>query len=225
MTHRNADTRSSALKAIARAVWKLLSLVFRAFCRVAGSFLAVAVAALLLFPQLLPQISGFFNYTTSSEITDTVIYEQLNAISELAVYEYRYKNHVDCTNVPQLLGHDVWATDHWFAFDYSGIIKVGFDFDRISVLLVDPNTRTVFIHMPDPAVLSNEISIDLDTYEDRNNVCNPLQPREVLEYLYARRDPEQKKAIDAGILDMAAQNAQDIIALAIRSLGYEAVFR
>ncbi len=62
------------------------------------------------------------------------------------------------------------------------------------------------IHMPDVIVLSNEISIDMETYEDRNNVCNPLEPREVLEYLYSHREPEREKAIELGILDLGTNN-------------------
>ena len=81
------------------------------------------------------------------------------------------------------------------------------------------------IHMPDVIVLSNEISIDMETYEDRNNVCNPLEPREVLEYLYSHREPEREKAIELGILDLGTENAQTVVRLAIRSLGYEVVFK
>ena len=224
MKHRKVDTLVKVLKAIAKGIWKLITMIAHGCCHVAGSFLAVAIAAILLYTQL-PKLPELFGFNTTSEITDTVVYEQLDAISELAVYEYRYTNHVDCTNVPQLLGHDVWATDHWFAFDYSGVIKVGCNFDEIKVLLVDPVTKTVTIHMPDVTILGNEISIDMETYEDRNNVCNPLEPREVLEYLYSRREPEREKAIELGILDLGTENAQTVISLAIRSLGYEVVFK
>ena len=224
MKHGTNGTRTMALKMLAKGIWKMLCLVLGACCRVAGSFLAVTVAFVVLYTQF-PRISGLLGFTAASEITDTVIYEQLNAISELAVYEYRYENHVDCTNIPQLLGHNVWATDHWFAFDYSGVIKVGCDFNEISILFVDPASKSVIIHMPKVAVLSNEISINMETYKDRNNVCNPLQPREVLEYLYSRREPEQEKAIFSGVLELGTENAKTVISLAIRSLGYETVFR
>lgn len=224
MKHRKVDILVKVLKAIAKGIWKLITMIVHGCCRVAGSFLAVAIAAAILYTQL-PKLPELFGFNTTSEITDAVVYEQLDAISELAVYEYRYTNHVDCTNVPQLLGHDVWATDHWFAFDYSGAIKVGCNFDEIEVLWVDPTTETVMIHMPDVMVLSNEISIDMETYEDRNNVCNPLEPREVLEYLYSRREPERETAVELGILDLGTQNTQSLIRLAIRSLGYEVVFK
>ncbi len=224
MEHRIADTLVKVLKAIAGGIWKLLTMMAYGCCHVAGSFLAVAIAAFILYTQL-PRLPEFFGFNTTSVLTESTIYEQLAPLSELAFYEYRYTNHVDCTNVPQLMGHDVWATDHWFAFDYSGVIKVGCDLDDIDVLWIDPTTATVMIHLPEVTVLSNEVAIDMDTYEDRNNICNPLKPREVLEYLYSCREPEYEKAVSLGILDLGMENAQSVITLAIKSLGYTAKFK
>ena len=219
-----ANTLVSILRSLVNVIWKALCLIGKACCRIAGSFLAVAIAAYILYTQL-PNIPELLGFDVTSSISDTVIYEELQAISELAVYEYRYTNHVDCVNKPQLLGHAVLATDHWFAFDYSGVIKVGCNFDEIAILWVDPASKTVVIHLPEVSVLSNEIAIDTDSYQDRNNLCNPLEPREVLDYLYACREPEEEKAIDLGILSLGTENAQAVVSLAVRSLGYEAVFK
>lgn len=224
MKKRTDHTMAKVFKGIGKGILRLLGEIAKFFLHVLEVLFAVAIVIYALYTQIsgIPDRLGF---DVTSDLTDTVVYEQLDAISELAVFEYRYTNHVDCTSVPQLLGHDVWATDHWFAFDYSGIIKVGCDFDEIKVLLIDPATKTVTVHMPAVSMLSNEISIDLTTYQDRNNVCNPLEPREVLEYLYSRREPEQQKALDLGILSLGTENAQRVITLAIRGLGYNAVFR
>lgn len=146
------NTLVSILRSLVKGIWKALCFIGKACCRVAGSFLAVAIAAYILYTQL-PNIPELLGFDVTSSVSDTVIYEELQAISELAVYEYRYTNHVDCVNKPKLLGHDVLATDHWFAFDYSGVIKVGCDFDEIEVLWVDPATKTVMLYLPEVSVL------------------------------------------------------------------------
>ena len=227
MEHHASDTLGKACKAIAGRIWSLLRLIGRACCRVAGCILAIAVAAIIIdsrTPARSDDVVSDLGVVFTTEITDTVIREQLEAISELAVYDFSYTNHVDYTSVPQILGHDVWGTDHWFAFDYSGIIKVGCNFDEIEVLCVDQAANTVTIHIPEVRVLSNDIAIDMGTYEDQNNVCNPLQPLEVLDYLYSRRAPEQARAIESGVLELGAERAQTLISLAVRSLGFEVVF-
>ena len=224
MKDRKANVVMQAFRLLAKGIWGTLCLLGKMCGKVAVDFLLLAIAACILYMKF-PNIIGLLGFMTTSSITDTVIYEELQAISELAVYEYSYTNHVDCVNTPQLLGHDVLATDHWFAFDYSGVIKVGCNFDEIEVLRVDNNLKTVKIYMPEVSVLSNDISIDIDTYQDRNNVCNPIEPREVLDYLYSRREPELEKAIQLGILELGAENAHAVISLAIRSLGYEVVFK
>ncbi len=224
MSIKNSVKIGSLIKALLRGIYKILCAIGRGLCRVAGSFLALTLAAVILYTQF-PRIQEAIGLRVINEITDTAVYEELNAISEFAVYEFAYTNHVDFTNSPELLGRDVWGTDHWFAFDYSGVIKVGCNFDEIDVILVDPVSRSVILHMPDVCVLSNEIHVEMDTYEDRNNICNPLQPSEVLEYLYSRREPEENKAIELGILDLGADNIRSLVSLAIRGLGYEAVFR
>ena len=205
---------------------------FRAVCRFAVRAMAIIAcgalfmvlsvcAARTLIPNLAQELLGF---KRAQEISDTVIREELAAISELATYEFTYVNHVDCLDQPQLLGHNVVLTDHWFAFDYCGTIKAGFDVDKIDLLWIDSVEGTIGIFLPDAVILSNEISIVMSSYEDRNNVCNPLEPREVLDYLYARKEPELEKALSQGLLDLARENAERVITGLIETQGYAAVF-
>ena len=62
------------------------------------------------------------------------------------------------------------------------------------------------------------------TYEDYNNLCNPLEPREVLDYLYSRKEPELEKALELGLLDLARENAARVISLIVEGQGYSTVF-
>lgn len=218
------STPVAALKAAGRGLRAIARFVARIIERMIGTLLCIALSVCLfhtLVPNLAQELLGF---TRAQTLSDTVIREELAAISELATYEFTYVNHVDCLDQPQLLGHNVALTDHWFAFDYCGTIKAGFDVDKIDLLWIDSVECTVGIFLPDVVVLSNEISIDMSSYEERNNICNPLEPREVLDYLYARKDPELEKALSLGLLDLARENAKRVITGLIESQGYAAVF-
>ena len=223
--HSNTQAKkSSAWKGFLHGIRVFFRFVANMLGRIVSMLLCIALSVYLahtLVPDLVKEVLGF---NRAQEISDTVIREELTAISELATYEFTYVNHVDYTDQPQLLGHNVALTDHWFAFDYHGVIKAGFDLEKIEVLWIDSVERTVGIYLPEPVVLNNEIFVDMSTYEDRNNLCNPLQPREVLEYLYSQKEPELEKALGLGILEKARENARQLISKIIEGHDYSVEF-
>ena len=224
MHHNIQNKESGARKDILHGIRVFLRFVANMLGRIVSMLICIALSVCLahtLVPDLVKEVLGF---NRAQEISDTVIQEELTAISELATYEFTYVNHVDYTDQPQLLGCNVTLTDHWFAFDYHGIIKAGFDVEKIEVLWIDSVEFTVGIHLPEVIVLSNEIFIDMSTYEDRNNLCNPLEPREVLEYLYAQKEPELEKALNLRLQEKAKENVQRLITAIVEAQGYTAVF-
>lgn len=221
---RKANNDKNAAARPSHSVLKsVISGFFGGFCRIAGCCVALFIAFSILSSKI-PSLQDWLTYDRTSEVSDTAIYEQLAAISEFAVYEYTYTNHVEYTDMPSLLGHAVFGTDHWFAFDYSGTIKVGCDFQDITLDSLDHQAHTIVLKLPEMVVLSNEIYIDMDSYQDRNNLCNPLEPREVLDYLYAQREPELERARGLGIYDFSVKNAESIITIAMNGLGYDVSF-
>ncbi len=210
------------------AAFRVFLVVFRFIARMAFRVFSLALCFTLaaffartIVPDMLRNALG---YRQAREVSITVLREELLAISELATYEFDYVNHVDFTNQPQLLGQNVLLTDHWFAFDYHGTIKAGYDLEQVGVLWIDSADQTIGISLPEVAVFSNEIYVDMPTYQDRNNICNPLQPREVLDFLYSQQAPELEKALSQNLLGLAEENAMRLISLFIDSLGYSAVF-
>lgn len=223
MFRKAANDKGTVVRSSHSVLKSVISGFFGGFCRIAGGCIALFIAFSILCSKI-PALQDWFAFDRTSEISDTVIYEQLAAISEFAVYEYTYTNHVECTDIPTLLGHSVLGTDHWFAFDYSGTIKIGCDFQDIILSSIDHEAHTVTLKLPEMIVLSNEICIDMDSYQDRNNLCNPLEPREVLDYLYAQREPELERARGLGIDDLSVKNAESIITIAMNGLGYDVSF-
>ena len=230
MFQKHQSTSSLPRNLILRVLFVLLSTLLRvvgSVCRfllsIAGNFVAIAIAVFVLF-SILPDVRTLLGYSHATTLTDTVVEEQLIAISEFATYEYTYTNHVECRNAAELLGHEVWLTDHYFAFDYTGTIKAGYDFSEIVIAEIDDLEQMIHIHLPKVAILSNEISIDMETYTDTNNINNPLVPREVLEYLYGRKAPEADLAIQAGLYTLAEENAMRLIRVVLDPFGYEVVF-
>lgn len=223
--HTNTQVKQSGVwKGFLHGIRVFFRFVANVLGRIVSMLLCIALSVYLahtLVPDLVKEVLGF---NRAQEISDTVIREELTAISELATYEFTYVNHVDYIDQPQLLGHNVALTDHWFAFDYHGVIKAGFDLEKIEILWIDSVERSVGIYLPEVTILSNEIFVDMSTYEDRNNLCNPLEPREVLDYLYAQKEPELEKALNLGLREKAKENAQRLITTVIKAQGYSAVF-
>ena len=197
--------------------------ICRALFSIVKYFLVICFSIIFLF-TMLPDIRALLGYTHATTLSETVVAEQLEAISEFATYEYTYTNHVDCRDAAMMLGHEVWLTEHSFSFDYSGTIKAGYDFGEIVIAEIDDLEQKIYIHLPVVVILSNEISIDMESYSDTNNINNPLRPREVLEYLYSRKAPEQEKALEQGLFALAEENAMSLICVALEPFGYEVVF-
>lgn len=214
----------SVLRRLLRAAKAVLRFAARVTGRVFSTLLCIVVSVYLAHAVMPGLIRDMLGFRATEQVTDTVLREELIAISELATYEFTYVNHVEKTNQPQLAGYDVLLTSHWFAFDYHGVIKAGFDLEKIDLLWIDSAERTVGIYLPEAAVLSNDIFVDMSTYEDRNNLCNPLKPAEVLDYLYSRKEPELEKALSQGLLEKADENARRLISMVIEGRGYSAVF-
>ena len=210
---------SSFFALVNAAMRKLFHTVSRIVC----AFIAIVLFFCLIVNNL-PDVRALLGFTHATTVSDTMIEQQLNAISDFATYEYTYTNHVDFANSGELLGQKVWLTEHTFSFDYTGTIKAGYDFSEIVIAEIDHLEQKVYIHLPSLSILDNEVSIIMDTYTDSNNLTNPLQPREVLEYLYSRRELEAQSAIEQGLYQLAAENAQRLIRAILDPFGYEVVF-
>lgn len=156
-----------------------------------------------VFSKILPTSSDHQN------IDVTVLEEKISGLSELATAEYIYTNATKVKNTKRLLSHDIPVTSNQFIVKYSGKIIAGINVDQIKFEVNDDN---IFVKLPSPNILSNEIDQNSFEYLDKdNNIFNPFDPEDVTFFESKQKKLMKKQAIKAGIYKKAIKNAKTSI--------------
>jgi hypothetical protein len=98
-----------------------------------------------------------------TQITSEFVSSQINGISELATLHHHYRKVANYQDAKKLL---VYMPD-WrinksikeFSLIYQGDVKMGYDLKDVKIE-VDSVTRTIFIHLPEPKILSHSIDFE-----------------------------------------------------------------
>ena len=193
-----------------------------------------AVAAvgilLLLFWAFRGQLTRFFRdviggfAAESSVLTDTELESRLEAIGELASYEYAYTGEREIRSTRKLLGMvNIPGTTHRIRMTYQGIIKTGCRVENISIHF-NRQDNTIQVTFPKPHVLDHYIDMESLQIEQSNNILNPIGSDEITRDLEMVKAEELKKAEEKNIYVLAEENIRTMIRNLLTDTGREVVF-
>ena len=135
----------------------------------------------------------------------------LREIGKLCTAEYDFTHVETFESQKDLFGLKIPGTKASYVYSYDGTIMAGVDFTRISVEKDDAKMR-ITIHFPKVEIISSEIDMDSFTlYGEKKSIFNPF---EVEDFALTQSDMirmELEKAVEDGILDRAAENAEQIL--------------
>lgn len=94
--------------------------------------------------------------------------------------------------------------------DCKGIVKVGYDFDDITVT-VDNEKEEIIIALPDPKANDNYIIWDSIDYAEKNSILNPIDFEQYRIMLAEIKEDGLKQAEDKGIYKSAEKNMKALI--------------
>lgn len=158
-------------------------------------------------------IGGFIFYPKgdpSSAISKTVNFG-LKDIGELATQVGYFTNIQVIKDSRKVGGVSVPFTEKQHIFSYDGEIHAGVDFDKIHVS-EDEGSKTIIVTLPHAEILNKFINEkSYRSYDERNNIFNPLNSEDLVESRKILLDEAVKNAKDNGILDKADDNAQKLI--------------
>lgn len=152
------------------------------------------------------------------EITSEMIAEELQAIGELATYEYLFTEVVSSSNTKTINGKfNSPFTTTSYVFSYDGVIKAGIDFTEIVVEKND-NAKRITVYLPNAEILSCDLDMDsFKIYDEKTSVFNKLTLSDVNASLVELEDSATEKALSRDILKKATDNAEKMIAQFLRS--------
>lgn len=132
-------------------------------------------------------------------------------IGELATQSYRYRAVDTIEKSQELWGWEVPLTKAQSIFSYEGIIRAGYDFEKIHVD-VDYGDKRITVTLPEAYIINNDILPDsLLVYSEDTNIFTPIRITDFNDTQAAMKQQGQEDAVTAGILEAARANAEVLI--------------
>ena len=104
-----------------------------------------------------------YSDTKRTSITSEFVEQQISEISELATLHHHYRKNANYQDAKKLLEYmPDWRINKSikeFSLVYEGDVKLGYNLKDIKIL-VDPNTQSIFIYLPEPRILSHSINFE-----------------------------------------------------------------
>ncbi|PWJ35556.1 DUF4230 domain-containing protein [Fibrobacter succinogenes] len=101
--------------------------------------------------------------TKRTSITSEFVEQQISEISELATLHHHYRKNANYQDAKKLLEYmPDWRINKSikeFSLVYEGDVKLGYNLKDIKIL-VEPNTQSIFIYLPEPKILSHSIDFE-----------------------------------------------------------------
>lgn len=148
----------------------------------------------------------------STEVNISVIDAQVKSIGELATVEYLYTDAGKFSDARQLFGRNIPFTTKSFVAKWDGSIKAGVDVEKVQVEL-DEGNKNITVYMPNAEILSHEVDeASLETLDESSGLFNPISTSDAWSLNAESKQAMEQRAIEAGLLEKAAENAKDMIA-------------
>lgn len=104
-----------------------------------------------------------YSDTKRTSITSDFVEQQISEISELATLHHHYRKNANYQDAKKLLEYmPDWRINKSikeFSLVYEGDVKLGYNLKDIKIL-VEPNTQSIFIYLPEPRILSHSIDFE-----------------------------------------------------------------
>ena len=170
--------------------------------------LAVFVYAIATFK--LPTKKDFVlrdNSDNEIELTNTIVHKKLEAVGEIASYKYVYDGYMtrESDRGWEFLN---FLTESSVEVDYTGTIKAGVNVDDIEIE-VDDKDKVIYLTMPRPIIISNEI--DITHYSEEVAIFGGVAGDTANSMMDIAREEELQEAINDGLMRNANENAKEII--------------
>lgn len=104
-----------------------------------------------------------YSDTKRTSITSEFVEQQISEIAELATLHHHYRKNANYQDAKKLLEYmPDWRINKSikeFSLVYEGDVKLGYNLKDIKIL-VEPNTQSIFIYLPEPRILSHSIDFE-----------------------------------------------------------------
>lgn len=188
--------------------FKFSDWIMQGIFRKIGVFLIILLIILIFFGGF--RLGKFLSHNSITEektqITNSLLYQQLEEINELTTVKYFYTNMGKYENNIQLGNTTIPFTKKSFIISYDGTIKAGIDISKVEINI---EKNTILISIPKAEILSHEIDTDsVQVYDEKNTIFNGLHVEDITNFQKEQMEEMEEKARNSGILEEAEENAK-----------------
>ena len=150
------------------------------------------------------------------QITSAFIESQISEISELATLHHHYRKNATYQDAKKLLEYmPDWRINKSvkeFMLVYQGDVKLGYDLKDIKIH-VDAITRTIFIYLPEPKILSHSIDFEsIQVFLEKKGWFNDIKFEDFKQFFVAEKKKYEEENNDE-LKRRAREHAKKIILL------------
>lgn len=151
--------------------------------------------------------------TVEKEITSDILREGLADMGWLVTEKYYFTEVADFSKTIKLFGTnlDLPFSETSYLVSYDGTVFAGVDFAKVRVEKNDA-AKTVTVTLPKAEIQSTDIDTEsFVLYSEKNAITNPLSVRDFNQSLTELENTAQRRAVERGLLENAAENAKHIV--------------
>ena len=150
------------------------------------------------------------------QITSAFIESRISEISELATLHHHYRKNATYQDAKKLLEYmPDWRINKSvkeFMLVYQGDVKLGYDLKDIKIH-VDAITRTIFIYLPEPKILSHSIDFEsIQVFLEKKGWFNDIKFEDFKQFFVAEQKKYEEENNDE-LKRRAREHAKKIILL------------
>lgn len=176
-------------------------------------FMKFLVVAIILVVAI---VGGYIGYQyISDDDQDTItsseiVQERLETVAELNTGSYLCTSVMTQKDSKEIKGWKVPLTEKSYIVSYDASVTAGIK--DLTKAQVKQNGNTVVVTLP--AVEITGIEIDNDSFEvfdESTNIFNPISLEDLNNTQKALKEKIQEQAVEKGVLDLARENAEEIL--------------
>ena len=155
-----------------------------------------------------------------TQVTSEFVSSQINGISELATLHHHYRKVANYQDAKKLLAYmPDWRINKSikeFSLIYQGDVKIGYDLKDVKIE-VDSVTRTIFIRLPEPKILSHSIDFEsIQVLWEKKGWFNEIK-FEDFKHFFVSEQKKYEKENFAELKRLASERVQKVIRLNLSS--------
>jgi hypothetical protein len=150
-----------------------------------------------------------------TKISNDLLSQQIQNISEFATLEYKYTNMGKFENQATFYGWKVPLTTKSFIISYDGIIKAGIDMTQVDIKM---KGKTIYVTVPQAKILTHEIDEkSIEVFDETQNIFNPISITDYHQFSLDQREKMEKKVKEKGLIAEAQKKVKTTITTFIKT--------